>query len=150
MSAPRRSARIAAKTAPKPAAVCPPAPIKAPKKVKTEELLRDVEETSDYLYNHWDEESVYSKEYLLEYIEQGRVRLNRMANHIEETLKAVRREVPKNPSYWIKVMHDLEYGTRFVIGAIMCYMPATKDGYYIKNDADWILRAIRGDEDIWY
>jgi hypothetical protein len=150
MSAPRRSARIAAKAAPKPAAVCPPAPIKVSKKVKTEELLRDVEETSYCLYNHWDEESVYRKEYLLEYIEQGRVRLNRMANNIEETLKAVRRQVPKNPEHWIKVLNDLEYGTRFVIGAIMCHMPATKEGYYIKNDADWILRAIRGDEDIWY
>ena len=146
MSAPRRSARIAAK----PAAVCPPAPMKPSKKERTDELLRDVVETSHYLYNHWDEESVYFKDYLFEYIEQGRVRLNRMANHIEETLKAVRRQVPKNPEYWIKVLNDLEYGTRFVIGAIMCHMPATKEGYYIKNDADWILRAIRGDEDIYY
>lgn len=150
MSVIRRSARIAANAAAKPAVIYNIVPKVPSKKAQTEALLRDVEETSYWLHTEWDEELVYNYKYITEYIEGSRVRLARMANHIEETMKAVRREMPKNPEHWTKVLGNLEYGTRFVIGAMMCYMPATKEGYYIKNDADWILRVIRDNGDVWY
>lgn len=144
----RRSARIAAKAA-KAAAVSPPAPIKLSRKERTAELLRDVVETSNWLFNQWKPEKVDDKDYLTEYIEGGRTRLIRMGNNIEDTMKAIRRQLPKNHEYWVKVVYNLEYGTRFVIWAIKDYMPYTKDSYFIKNDADWILRHILGHEDVW-
>jgi hypothetical protein len=149
MSALRRSARLAAK-ANKPVAVCPPAPMKPSKKEHDAELLRNLVESSHWLFNEWDEYDVHDEIDLTYYIEAGRITLNYMANHIEEMMTLVRRRLPKNPEHWNKVLHELEYGTGYVIGAIRHYMPKTKDGIYIKNDADWILRTITGDDDARY
>lgn len=134
----------------KPVTVCPPAPMMPSKYEHTIAMLYDIVEPSNWLFNHWDAKFVDDKDYLTYYIEGGRTRLRHIANNIEEVMKFIREFGLSNTPAWNKMLRELENGAGFVIWAIRGYMPKTKNGIYIKDDADWILRNITGDEDARY